>query len=557
MDEDTELDLLAMLYHFQRIGHLCDATVASCEGIEFPAHAGVLAATSSLLAQELSKCDCGNYYIIMPLTSGETQMFIDYAYTGQTYLSQIGISNDLDRFCDISGGEVHERRIISKLIEFSENGLFCNMDWYTITGDVQPCHSFLMAAKYDFMSNYIKTGSLVSVNVAAINYEDTQMDDQVPTENQWPVSAPFPNSSNLHEDWRDINKLYLCEVCNKSFTRQASLNRHKLIHTGAKPYECETCNKSFNQLWNLKKHEQTHTNDSPGDKAKQEEYGWAASDVDRASSESDHVAQDGNKSYFCDTCHKGFAHKGTLNRHKLVHTGLKPYECETCHKTFRQLANLKNHQVVHSDIKPYVCETCHKSFARLANLKNHQIHHNDVKPYSCGTCEKTFTQPAHLKDHELTHAEVKPHQCDICHKRFTLLRHLTNHQLHHTGVKDFVCETCDKRFTMSWHLKQHQLIHSGVKPYECDTCQKRFTMMGDLKKHLLIHTRVKPYTCDRCDKRFTLAGNLKQHQLVHSDVKPYECETCHKQFKRPGQLKIHEVSHTKHTSEKPDVNVTQ
>ena len=40
-------------------------------------------------------------------------------------------------------------------------------------------------------------------------------------------------------------KTYHCEICEKSFTKNAYLVSHKRSHTGEKPFHCEICGKSF------------------------------------------------------------------------------------------------------------------------------------------------------------------------------------------------------------------------------------------------------------------------------------------------------------------------
>ena len=49
-------------------------------------------------------------------------------------------------------------------------------------------------------------------------------------------------------------KVLHCELCNKPFPDQSSLDRHVRIHTGEKPYICPYCGHGFAHKSNMTKH---------------------------------------------------------------------------------------------------------------------------------------------------------------------------------------------------------------------------------------------------------------------------------------------------------------
>lgn len=60
-------------------------------------------------------------------------------------------------------------------------------------------------------------------------------------------TATFPQSQDR----------YICQTCNKAFSRPSSLKIHSHSHTGEKPFKCphSGCGKAFSVRSNMKRHE--------------------------------------------------------------------------------------------------------------------------------------------------------------------------------------------------------------------------------------------------------------------------------------------------------------
>ena len=87
--------------------------------------------------------------------------------------------------------------------------------------------------------------------------------------------------NNISNDQRAS---FLCDICNKSFTRKNHLEIHKRCHLKEKPFLCNKCPKTFTAKSGLTRHVYTHT---------------------------------GEKPYACNECDKRFNQKGSLNCHTL------------------------------------------------------------------------------------------------------------------------------------------------------------------------------------------------------------------------------------------------
>ena len=127
------------------------------------------------------------------------------------------------------------------------------------------------------------------------------------------ISKESPEKSlRLPEVKKNVPRPYICQVCDKSFSRSINLTRHEAIHKGIKSFSCEDCNKSFAIKSTLDTHRRTH----------------------RTYEE---------RPFKCTVCGNQFNQANGLTAHMKSHTAEKPYNCELCPETFRHPSSQAQH----------------------------------------------------------------------------------------------------------------------------------------------------------------------------------------------------------------------
>ncbi|XP_056648503.1 zinc finger E-box-binding homeobox 2 isoform X1 [Diorhabda sublineata] len=75
---------------------------------------------------------------------------------------------------------------------------------------------------------------------------------------------------------------FTCNQCDKAFSKQSSLARHKYEHSGQRPHKCDQCTKAFKHKHHLTEHKRLHS---------------------------------GEKPFQCGKCMKRFSHSGSYSQH--------------------------------------------------------------------------------------------------------------------------------------------------------------------------------------------------------------------------------------------------
>lgn len=102
-------------------------------------------------------------------------------------------------------------------------------------------------------------------------------------------------------------KLFECQLCQKKFTQQKTLNNHLNVHIGL--FNCKHCGFKAQNMYNLKVHQSIHSS---------------------------------VKDFCCQECDKNFSTLSSLRRHdRLIHKKFFLFRCDQCDYTTIQPSNLK------------------------------------------------------------------------------------------------------------------------------------------------------------------------------------------------------------------------
>ncbi|XP_069673064.1 zinc finger protein 260-like isoform X17 [Periplaneta americana] len=277
-----------------------------------------------------------------------------------------------------------------------------------------------------------------------------------------------------------VKKDYLCEICDRSFTRKYDLKRHSKCHT---PPACGAVEETEIVMVS-EVNEKCVESDWDENDEKMDFDEALNDDDDEDTSKMGKRKRFQASTFHCIECGKNFSLKDSYFRHMRIHTGEKPFTCHICGKQFRDSGGLARHlKDVHARIKNFSCDICGRCFASKATREDHRRIHTGERPYICDSCGKTFKSKASLYIHSKIHTDSFPHECSYCEKRFRRRQELLAHVTTHTGEKPHACDVCGRCFRVRGELLRHKLIHSEDKPYVCSECGLSFRQKRYLKNH--------------------------------------------------------------------------
>lgn len=185
-------------------------------------------------------------------------------------------------------------------------------------------------------------------------------------------SQPKSSASREKRQRVKTGMIYECDVCEKKFQYESSLQIHKRFHSGEKLSQCNECGKRFATQYALKRHSRTHEQ---------------------------------TQASVCETCNASFMDPGDFSRHRRFHeTGEAPYTCKHCGDTFDTYSAIKAHRS-RKHRSQWQCKHCWESFPTEKLYREHRVTH---ETYSCSQCNMKFMTQEMLEMHEEEAGEHRP-----------------------------------------------------------------------------------------------------------------------------------------------------
>ncbi|CAK9297410.1 unnamed protein product [Gordionus sp. m RMFG-2023] len=346
----------------------------------------------------------------------------------------------------------------------------------------------------------------------------------------------------------EVNRVFCCEACNRSFRERKILEEHIIaLHFKNLPshyFLCHLCGKFSRAGRSFKVHLERHFSE--------------------------------NK-FLCDQCAMAFPSKSQLKSHYQSHTTLgliasqtsntliKPlltsssFKCNVCSKEFNNRNELNYHTYNHTGLKPYVCNVCSKSYIKRTKLLEHVKTHTGERPFKCFSCAEAFPHRKFLQEHVAMVHGNQSYKCKQCDKTYSYEPHLIRHQKMHSGHNPYTCHICDKDFYRKEKLQRHLFVHDSNTLYKCDVCHKGYSTREVLEKHICVREKGCEnivFKCPLCPRKFTFKKNLELHIAHHQPnevrndrkkvPKQYYCNLCPKAFVHLKKLNRHLIFHQKY-----------
>ena len=312
----------------------------------------------------------------------------------------------------------------------------------------------------------------------------------------------------------------VCSICRKVLENDFTLQAHmREFHPENDLKTCPFCGESDDNRINMYKHIKTfHAYQIPEEKI-----------------------------FSCELCKASFVNKHKLARHiACVHKKGETTECDICHKTFAQKATMMRHRRIHLDIKPFKCGICELSFTQKTGMRAHRARHYN-KDGTLKSAEEIKIQVEIIKEQRNKQADPKSSSenkgksrkknrkksvtCERCGLKCTSNVDYDSH----------VCETgdgIDSERTAQPNLvsgtKQRRGRSKSKKKLVCETCGDHFSNKAEFDSHTCASDEVSDDSNEYEDNS-TKSKDSQDDMLEYN----FKCDKCLKDFVSERRFTTH------------------
>ncbi|XP_047994855.1 zinc finger protein 676-like [Leguminivora glycinivorella] len=161
---------------------------------------------------------------------------------------------------------------------------------------------------------------------------------------------------------------FLCDICGKTCSSNASLLVHMGIHENVFPFKCDVCPYQGRTMDLLKVHKRSHMADKP---------------------------------FKCTQCPKATTTSSNLAKHmRHVHSTQRPFKCTYCDKAFSYQHDMKRHiKDIHLRQGTVECDVCYKKFNTKKILQGHRWKIHKIKGERQGRLPSYLQHQMEEQDH--------------------------------------------------------------------------------------------------------------------------------------------------------------
>ncbi|XP_045313727.1 zinc finger protein 236 isoform X4 [Leopardus geoffroyi] len=358
------------------------------------------------------------------------------------------------------------------------------------------------------------------------------------------------NAENTNYAYQVAN-FHKCEICLLSFPKESQFQRHMRDHErNDKPHRCDQCPQTFNVEFNLTLHKCTHNGEDPTCPVCNKKFS-------RVASLKAHIMlHEKEENLICSECGDEFTLQSQLAIHMEEHrqelAGSRVHTCKACRKEFETSSQLKEHMKTHYKIRvsstrsynrnidrsgfTYSCPHCGKTFQKPSQLTRHIRIHTGERPFKCSECGKAFNQKGALQTHMIKHTGEKPHACAFCPAAFSQKGNLQSHvQRVHSEVKNgptYNCTECSCVFKSLGSLNTHiSKMHMGGPQNPASSAETAHVLTATLFQTLPLQQTEVHVTSASSQQNSQAVTDVIQQLLELSEPGPAESN----QPPQPGQ----------------------